>query len=84
MTTTTILVGTDSSAAADLAVDQPRSWRGIATPTWWCCSSDRTAISARSSARQGEPDRPLTDQLVILREDHARHARIAHGGLLAA
>jgi len=31
-----------------------------------------------------ERDRPLTDQVVILREDHAQHARIVHGGSVAA
>ena len=36
-------------------------------------------------ARVGEErDRPLPDQVVILREDDAQHARIVHGGLAAA
>ena len=29
-------------------------------------------------------DRPLPDQVVILGEDHAQHARIVHGGFAAA
>jgi len=36
-------------------------------------------------ARVGEQgDRPLSNQVVILREDDAQHARIVHGGLAAA
>ena len=59
----TILVGTDTSAAADLAVEDAAGWPATGAPSCWCSTWSRTASSGRSSTRRRPPTRGYLAQM---------------------
>ena len=56
----TILVGTDTSAAADLAVEDAADWPATVERSSWSCTCSPTASSARWWIRRRPPTRAAT------------------------